>query len=108
MHRLLMGLGTGDGRVIDHVDGDGLNNTRINLRICTPTQNAQHRVRTSNCTGYKGVYRRRGKFVAQIGAEKHYLGIFGTAKEAAAAYNRAAQARFGAFAALNTIPLCGE
>jgi hypothetical protein len=57
LHRLLMGLSVGDPLMVDHRDGDGLNNTRENLRLATATINMRNRVRNSNNTsGVSGVH----------------------------------------------------
>jgi len=86
----------------DHKDGDGLNCRRNNLREATPSQNTQNsRLRTDNKTGFKGVSwspSRRG-YLAKIRAngERHVLGLFRTAEEASAAYERAAESLHGEF-----------
>jgi hypothetical protein len=54
MHRYLLGAGVGD--VIDHVDGNGLNNTRSNLRKCTRSENAKNaKLKSNSKSGIKGV-----------------------------------------------------
>jgi len=56
-------------QIIDHIDGDGLNNKLDNLRPCTHQQNLQNRrVNKNNKTGHKGVYVDKGnqKYRAQI------------------------------------------
>ena len=67
MHRMIMN--TPKGLVTDHIDGDGLNNQRSNLRICTTSQNMQNcGVHKNNTSGFKGVQfdKRRGKYIARI------------------------------------------
>lgn len=55
MHRLIMN--TPQGMDTDHIDRNGLNNQKSNLRICTRTQNLLNRgMLKSNTSGYKGVY----------------------------------------------------
>lgn len=55
MHRKIIGLDA-EGRIVDHRDGDGLNNRRANLRLATYSQNAMNsRVRSDNTTGSRGV-----------------------------------------------------
>lgn len=110
MHRHLLGLGM--GTVVDHIDGDRLNNCRWNLRVVDARQNAQNRRRRSdNSTPYKGVgpTKDQGGWRARImlGGASIYLGQFDTPIEAAMAYDRAAREHFGAFAAVN-FPNDGE
>ena len=100
------------GKNTDHKNGNGLDNRRANLRVCTKAQNTQNQRRIpTEITPYKGVkkrvYRYRTMWEAQIKAEGQqiYLGLFGTAEEAALTYNRAALIRFGEFASLNKIAL---
>ena len=105
MHRLILELTPNDPRV-DHIDGNGLNNQRSNLRLATRSQNGAntHSVRAQS--GYKGVYENRpDRFTARITVERKQLnlGTFGTPELAAEAYNRAAIEHFGQFARLNVI-----
>lgn len=107
MHRLILGAPAGIG--VDHRNGDGRDNRRLNLRLATRTQNAQNRSKNRDKTSsrYKSVYarRRKGPWYAQIrirGRNKH-LGVFETEEEAALAYNRAAVEYFGEYARLNQI-----
>lgn len=101
MHRFLMGLQAGDGLVVDHVDGNGLNNCRANLRVCSPAENARNRRRCNSSSGYKGVFQENTGFAVRIGGE--YLGYFKSKHVAALVYNDTAQKRFGEFAALNVV-----
>ena len=78
LHRFL--LGVIDPKVlVDHKNGDPLDNRKENLRLATPTQNRQNRKKcTRNKSGYKGVYQRsNGKWVAQICFNKKVL-VIGT------------------------------
>jgi hypothetical protein len=92
------------GMVVDHIDGDGLNNTRENLRICTNTENIRNqRRRGAGKSGAKGVAFYPGQqkpFRAQItvNRKKLNLGSFATAKEAQEAYAAAAKELHGEFA----------
>ena len=112
MHRLILGVKKGE--VVDHIDGNGLNNTRANLRVCTMAENSRHRLRKNSSNRnrskptsiYKGVYRidtKQPRWVAAIGCDRktNYLGCFPSELEAAAAYDRAALRLFGKFASLN-------
>lgn len=109
MHRQILGREPGDGRQVDHIDGDGTNNLEANLRIATRSQNqANKRVSRHSSTGYKGVSRHRqtGKWQAQATLDGRVipLGLFPTEAEGALAYNIAATALHNEFALVNVIP----
>ncbi|MDL2342597.1 HNH endonuclease [Deinococcus sp. MIMF12] len=92
----------------DHINGDPLDNRRANLRACTAQENAwNRRAHRNSKTGVKGVSPHKGKFRATIhkSGAQIYLGTFTTVELAAAAYNGAAVALYGAFARLNPLPL---
>lgn len=101
MHRHLMGVP--DGQLIDHINGNRLDNRRENLRICTFLGNAQNKgMADSNRSGFKGVYQHGGKgsFISRIhvnGVAKH-LGSYKTAEEAHEVYCLAADMLHGEFA----------
>jgi ABC-type sulfate/molybdate transport systems ATPase subunit len=120
MHRILMGLKKGDSEKVDHINSNGLDNRRCNLRICNHSQNMMNRRKGSGCSSkYKGVSLHRDKrfnktkqewvmyrprWVAHIKLEKKIsLGYFKTEEDAAIAYNNAAIKHFGEFANLNII-----
>lgn len=110
MHRQILGILDDLSIMIDHVDMDGLNNTRSNLRIVEPTQNQANTVvkyRDGRTSIYKGVYfnRNAGKWHASIRAwgERKNLGLFKCEKAAARAYNAAALAAWGDNSRLNII-----
>ncbi len=104
MHRLIMKAK--DGQIIDHINGDGLNNTRANLRICGISDNAKNkRKQTNNKTGFKGVSWKTDKkrFSASIGVDtkRIHVGYFDCPFKAARAYDEAAKKHHGEFANLN-------
>jgi len=97
MHRVIMN--PPDDMQVDHIDGNGLNNTKENLRICTEKQNhANCKRRRTNKSGHKGIYfyKQRKKWVVQV-AHKH-VGIFSSYNDAIEAYKDAAEDVFGEFA----------
>jgi hypothetical protein len=86
LHRLIMG--EPENVLVDHIDCNGLNNRRNNLRLACPSKSAMNRrMRKDNTTGYKGVYRQNNKWVAKIGARgrQYFLGYFPCAESAYAA-----------------------
>lgn len=99
MHVLLTGYA-----LTDHIDGNGLNNQRYNLRTATVSQNLMNRGRPANNTsGFKGVSRQRDKWVAGIKADGVHQrrGGFSTPEQAARAYDAMAVELHGEFARLN-------
>jgi hypothetical protein len=106
MHRLILGLERGDRLCCDHIDGNGLNNQRHNLRVATYKQNAANRTASRNALShYNGVTldKRVGKWRAQIqsGGKSIWLGQFATELQAAEAYDLAAVKVHGEYAKLN-------
>lgn len=104
MHQLI--LKTPPGYEVDHINRDGLDNRRCNLRAATRSQNnANSRPRRGK--KYKGVFMRARlgsrPWQAAIKANhhKHFLGYFATAEQAARAYDAAARRLFGEFARPN-------
>lgn len=94
------------GLLNDHIDRDGLNNQKSNLRFVTHSQNLMNSGKPkNNTTGYKGVsyHKKNNKFVAHLRVVGHqaYLGSFQTAVEAAKAYDNAVIEVFGSLAGLN-------
>ena len=90
LHRFIMGI-TDPKIEVDHRNGDGMVNTKINLRVCTRLQNAKNlSIRKTNTSGYKGVVKSKdGKWRARIGVNRNRieLGTFKTKELAATAYN---------------------
>jgi hypothetical protein len=106
MHRLI--LGVADPKIkVDHKDGDGLNNTRDNLRIATHVTNGQNRQKRQPSIGttFKGIRwrsdQKRWRAIITVSKKTINLGQFKTEAEAVEAYDRAALHYFGEFAKLN-------
>lgn len=92
--------------VVDHINGNSLDNRRANLRAATIAQNgANSRRKSRQAHGFKGIYfdKARGCWCARIKVNyrERALGRFSTAEEAARAYDRAAIEAWGAHARLN-------
>jgi hypothetical protein len=101
MHGLLLGVDR-----VDHIDGDGLNNHRSNLRPATAVQNlwnAGARRSVDGGSRFKGVRLVRQPWAAGIvvGGVLHSLGRFTSEEEAARAYDAAAREHFGEYARRN-------
>lgn len=97
-HRLVMDAPA--GLVVDHIDGDGLNNTRENLRVCTHAQNMRNRRPNEGRSLPKGVHQRKASFSAEIraGSVRRRKSGFTTAEEAAKCYAAWAADLHGEFA----------
>jgi hypothetical protein len=109
MHRLVMGLAmkNSGSTLVDHINGDSLDNRRENLRFATKAQNSWNVPALGGSSKYKGV-QKHGQcagWTAGIKANnvRHYLGLFKTESEAAIAYNEAAVRLHGNFAKLNAL-----
>lgn len=106
MHRLL--INTPNGMEIDHIDNNGLNNQKSNLRIVTHHQNIMNKSKRKNGSSiFRGVgwCKAANKWQARISLNKkeHYIGIFKNEKDAAKAYNERAIELFGEYANLNEV-----
>ncbi len=109
-HREVMGVIMDKSVLVDHKDGDGLNNQKANLRICNGHQNQGNRKKVAICSSkYKGVFWNKRYFmwqsVIKIGGKKKPLGLYINEDEAALAYNKEAKIFFGEFARLNEITI---
>jgi hypothetical protein len=107
LHRLI--AEPAPGYVVDHIDGNGLNNTRDNLRVCTHAENCRNsRHRKRNTSGYRGVTHHipSDQWIAYITTDmrREYLGYYPTAEDAARAYDVVALRLHGDFARLNFKP----
>ncbi len=101
-------MGFPDGKQVDHINGNPLDNRRENLRICENAENNRNKGLTKASTsGYKGVslYKRSGTWRAYIvtNYKQKHLGTFDNPIDAAKAYNVAAIKFHGEFARLNDI-----
>jgi hypothetical protein len=90
---------------IDHINGNGLDNRRENLRICTPSDNAGNGRNRLGTSAYKGVSRdavnRKWKSQITHAGNNRNLGRFDDSIDAALAYDLAALSVFGDFARPN-------
>jgi hypothetical protein len=113
LHRFILGI-TDDSVIVDHANGDGLDNRRSNLRVCSNQENCSNqRIRTQHngkpkSSRFKGVTLMNKRFhhvwMSQIGVKGKIkrLGTYVTEEEAATAYDIAAMFYFGDFAQTNT------
>lgn len=104
MHRQL--LKVSKGQIVDHINGDGLDNRRENLRLVDKQRNSANS-RTSSKSRYKGV-EVRNTYRAYITVDNNriWLGKFNTNKEAAECYDKIAREWFGEYACLNFQTKC--
>lgn len=109
MHREIMGLKPGDKRQVDHIDDNGLNNQRHNLRICSDQENKFNKRKLGKAVSiFKGVTYSTGRRKCwrsriKINKKEKHLGYFHNEHDAARAYNAAAIKYFKEFARLNVI-----
>ncbi|WP_320533628.1 HNH endonuclease [Robbsia andropogonis] len=105
MHRFILGLKNGDGKEVDHINGNRLDNRRINLRICSHAENIRNRgaLRTNN-SGYKGVYwvsaRKKWRSSLWFDGKFFHVGYFTSPQSAYEAYCIKAKELHGDFANL--------
>jgi hypothetical protein len=102
LHRFI--INAQPGTEVDHINGDGLDCRKSNLRITDRRGNAQNRKPRKDGSGLKGVSRRHDasfRAAIRVDGRKIHLGYFHTAPEAALAYDRAALQHYGEFARLN-------
>jgi len=81
--------------MVDHIDGNGLNNQKNNLRLVTPRQNNQNKVHYAGASKYPGVRRaksrKRWRAEVRIGGRLKHLGCFNTEGKAFTAYKEAVE-----------------
>jgi len=111
MHRIIMNADS--KHIVDHIDGNGLNNKKENLRFVTKSQNAQNKRRKSKalskykCVRYEATEKNNLKkpwraYIKDPNTNKRTtIGFFVTEEEAARAYDKKAIELFGTFAKLN-------
>ena len=101
MHRLI--TDAPKGKNVDHIDGNGLNNQKKNLRLCSHTQNLWNQRKRNK--GYKGVTRHPNSDKWAVHITHHhetiYLGCFTCQEAAARNYDKLAKILYGEFACLN-------
>lgn len=105
MHRVVMGI-IPEGLVVDHINGNKLDNRMVNLRTCTVAENSRNRKVSDNTKNtYLGVtfHKRDRRWQAQVRHKgiRYYCGYFKTEKEAAVAYDKKAKELHKEFANLN-------
>jgi hypothetical protein len=93
---------------VDHINGNGLDNRRSNIRICTVQENQMNRQKHHNySSGFKGVsfHRKNKKWRATINRDGKQIsaGCYATEEEAAIAYNKKSFELFGEFARPNVV-----
>lgn len=104
LHRQIMGA-TDKSVVVDHRDGNPLNNQRQNLRLCSRAENGRNsKISKSNVHGFKGVSQRpSGRWAAYITFNRRNicLGTYDLKEDAARAYDNGAKQHHKEFASLN-------
>lgn len=103
MHRFLLGVHAASLPMVDHADGNGLNNTRTNIRLASAGLNA-HNITTKR--RFRGVFRAGNAFIARVA--NSYGGCHETESAAAVAADKVAANLYGAAARLNFPPDLGS
>ena len=101
LHRLI--ASAGPGQIVDHINGNTLDNRRDNLRLATPQLNCVNRTDYTPASGFRGVTKNGNGWRAAISVNRQmiYGGNFATKEEAARRYDELAAMHFGSFAVLN-------
>lgn len=101
LHRYI--LDAKDDEVVDHINGNTLDNRKENLRLCQRIENARNRkINKTSTTGYKGISPCYNGFRARIwdGHKRIHLGVFPNEVEAYHAYCQASVKYHGEFASV--------
>lgn len=111
LHRVITGAKA--GQIVDHINGDRLDNRKRNLRLVTPAQNNwNQRKHKNNTSGFSGVFlqRKTNKFEAAIKHRTHsrHLGTFDNPYEAAVSYDMAKAEIAGEYGSYNYHEICGR
>ena len=104
LHRFIMNMVGENSMVIDHIDHNGLNNQKANLRVCSILENAWNKKKgINNTSGYKGVAWKSNKWCARImkNYEMYEMGSYDNIEDAAFSYDIAALHLFGEFSCTN-------
>lgn len=102
VHRWLMGLP--EGKEVDHINGDSLDNRKDNLRACSKAENRRNLgISIRNNSGYKGIWfdKSRNKYQVRVGHK--FVGRYSLLVDAISAYNEVAKDTFGVFAKINNV-----
>lgn len=101
-HRIILGI-SGKNNFVDHIDGNGLNNQKNNIRVCSSSDNQKNKKRIYGTSRFRGVNKHPGGWVAKITINKKqkHLGLFQDEVEAAKAFNKAAIESGNQFFVLN-------
>jgi hypothetical protein len=108
LHKLLINpYKTGRGINVDHIDGNKLNNQKVNLRICLHKENMRNRKLQGGSSKYKGVYWNNKldcwSVQIKVDTKNIYIGCFTNEIASANCYNHWAKQYFGEFALLNDV-----
>lgn len=103
LHRFI--LNAPEGKEVDHINGNRLDNQKHNLRLCSRLENARNLKKfRNNTSGFKGVHKNKntGKYEAYIhnNSKKIFLGHFSNKSDAVNARNKASDNIFGDFTRL--------
>lgn len=104
LHRMI--LGAEPGMEVDHINGDGLDNRRTNLRLCSHRDNLRNQRKQNGTTSrFKGVtwnqHSRRWYAQSKVNGKRIYIGCFKSEEDAARAYDALARSMFGPYARPN-------